>query len=481
MPMTCVVRYQGEDRELSLVEGADSLSRLLFIYGFFRGRPLCSGAGKCGYCRVRFLHGAPGPGQVERDLFAEDELAEGWRLACRHPPLAGMFFELPDSGSGRESRSRKSPAPARRIGIDIGPTLIQWRACSEGEAGREHSLGEVGRSAVLDIAGNNDELVITGNSVMIALLTGKEVAGLGRAPYSLPWAGGCFKSVFPDLPPVYIPPLLAPFLGADVSSGVTYLVLGREHAPAYPFLYADMGTNAEFVLGLDPDTLYMASVPMGPALEGVGLRFGAPAGEGVVTGFELSPFGLESVLHDGAEANAVSGTGYISLLACLKRAGVIDHSGRFQEPVTPVASRIVGGKNTVAMQRVPLAGNMFLDGDDVEEVLKVKGAWNMAVSSLLREAGVASQELQAVYLAGSFGTHVQGDDLEELGFLPLGGGGKIRCVGNAALQGGCLLLERPEARQWCETLRKRTRVVDLVEADSSGNGLLERMRFSFIP
>jgi len=503
----CTVRYQGQDKDLVLVNGADSLSRLLFVHGFFRGHPLCSGAGKCGYCRVRFLEGVPEPYRVEQDLFSPEELQHGWRLSCRHVPVSGMLFELPDTRPERQAGAGSTGGAGRRVGIDIGTTIIKWMDCADSSNGLDNSmpnpqmgagsevmarvafeegtgrgiLGETIRSAVYDIARESDEVVITGNSVMIALLLGKSLTGLGRAPYSLPYLGGQWESGIAGSGVVYIPSLLAPFLGADVSSGLTHIIRGMDPPPKYPFLYADMGTNAEFVLGLDPATWLMASVPMGPALEGVGLRFGAPAGDGVITSFELSPFGLDAAILGGSDPRAISGTGYISLLACLKRAGVVDHTGRFQQPVSPVAARIVGSSAAGAVHRVPVAGGMYLDGEDVEEILKVKGAWNLAISALLGEAKIVPAMLQAVYLAGSFGFHVQGADLEELGFLPLGGGEKIRCVGNAALLGGCLLLESAAARQWCEELRDRTRVVDLLEADPSGNGLLDRMRFSFVP
>ena len=54
-------------------------------------------------------------------------------------------------------------------------------------------------------------------------------------------------------------------------------MLHSSPAPRFPLLLADMGTNGEFVLlraGLPP---LLASVPLGPALEGIGLRCGGIA------------------------------------------------------------------------------------------------------------------------------------------------------------------------------------------------------------
>ena len=43
----------------------------------------CGGAGKCGKCRVRLMSGAGEPTPVDRSVFAQSELSEGWRLACQ--------------------------------------------------------------------------------------------------------------------------------------------------------------------------------------------------------------------------------------------------------------------------------------------------------------------------------------------------------------------------------------------------------------
>jgi len=42
----------------------------------------CGGQGRCGKCAVRILSGAGEATSLERGIFASEELAEGWRLAC---------------------------------------------------------------------------------------------------------------------------------------------------------------------------------------------------------------------------------------------------------------------------------------------------------------------------------------------------------------------------------------------------------------
>ena len=92
----------------------------------------------------------------------------------------------------------------------------------------------------------------------------------------------------PGLPPIYIPPLPAPFVGGDVSAGLAALL---EADIPRPFVLADLGTNGELALVTEAGDLWLTSVPLGPALEGIGTECGQLGGPGVVTGFMLTPMG----------------------------------------------------------------------------------------------------------------------------------------------------------------------------------------------
>ena len=78
----------------------------------------------------------------------------------------------------------------------------------------------------------------------------------------------------------------------------------------------------------------MTGVPMGPALEGIGLTFGEMAdstvGKGTVHRLTLSPAGLSplTLAHDAPQR--LCGTGYLSLIANLLKTGIIDKQGLFR-------------------------------------------------------------------------------------------------------------------------------------------------------
>lgn len=67
---------------------------------------------------------------------------------------------------------------------------------------------------------------ISGNSAMTYILLGKDPDDLATAPYTLSYTGGNEEKLNSNLPPAYISPLLAPFVGADISAGLTAIEHG---------------------------------------------------------------------------------------------------------------------------------------------------------------------------------------------------------------------------------------------------------------
>lgn len=66
---------------------------------------VCGGQSICGKCRVRVLHGEVTPVvPLERDLLAEEELQEGYRLACEARILGPVVIETPQVSEDRRSK-----------------------------------------------------------------------------------------------------------------------------------------------------------------------------------------------------------------------------------------------------------------------------------------------------------------------------------------------------------------------------------------
>ncbi len=508
------------------VDAGDTLARALFRAGFFVGAPLCAGLGRCGRCRVRFLEAAPPSLPAESRRLTPRELAAGHRLACLHPARGGERVALADPGP---APAYVRPADAGReavpgpwgLAVDLGTTGLAWRLLGLGDGrtaaegrGVNPQLGAGGevvsrlafalekgggkylRDLVLDVlagivataAQPVRELCVAGNPAMVSILCDKPLAGLAHAPYGLAWRAGEAADLGRGLPAAYVPPLLGPFVGADSSAGVTALL---HRGVAFPFLLADLGTNAEMVLGLSPDRFLAVSAPLGPALEGVGLSQGALAGPGVAVSFDLTPTGLAPVLFEGKPSPGaaleatpgIAGPGYLALVARLLEQGVLDTDGRFAQTPgpTPLAARLwamVSRKNGEG--RFETAGYR-LWASDVEELLKVKAACNLALAALLEASGLTTADLATVCLAGAFGAHVAPRDLETLGFFPPGLAGRTRAVGNLSLEGAALFLYAPQLRRLAQGLPERTVIVPLTAGAGASDSFIRRMVFTYVP
>jgi uncharacterized 2Fe-2S/4Fe-4S cluster protein (DUF4445 family) len=476
-----------------------SLLHALFEGHVWRGRAVCAGSGLCGKCAVRFFSPAPEPCAEDEARLGTEKLAAGWRLACRHAvsdacriELSGTPMKLPECGRGEA------------LAVDLGTTRIKWAVKSGSQVGpectvmnpqmavgseimsrlryamsspeaREHLRGSV-LEILSDVAAASGAttMALSANSTMVSLLLDVPLEGLAFAPYSLPWSGGETLRLSQALPPAYVPPLLGPFIGADVSSGLAYIT---SLCPTYPFVLADLGTNGEFVLALDSETYFATSVPMGPAIEGVGLCCGAAAGHGVLSRAELGPFGLR---WNGQSLNGISGTGYVSLLALLLRLGVVGMEGHFQSGTMPLAQRVGERVRAHALGRVlVLDGDIFLAERDIEEFLKAKAGVNVALKTLVDRAGLTAGDVEAVYLAGALGEHALPEDLCTLGFLPEIWRDRIHVAGNTSLAGTVLALGKEEVRSWLEKLPARVRVVSLVEGEEFGSAFMRAMRFAW--
>lgn len=491
----------GRVREISVSQD-DSYLQVLFEQGLTLDKPVCAGLGLCAHCRVRFADNPPAPLPEEMMRLGPSDVAAGWRLACRHRVVEPSCIEVPDLPQAVSSFTPSGGA----LAVDIGTTRIKW-ALSDGlihsvehasinpqmGAGSEvmsriryalsssraaaymrQVLVDGLRSIVAETGAHR--LAVSGNTTMLAFLLGASVHRLAMVPYSAPVSGGAVLHVADDLPPAYVPPVLGPFIGADISAGLAYLC-GRSEV-VYPFLLADLGTNGEFVLAVGPRSFLATSVPMGPAIEGVGLCCGAPAGQDIASRFTLTPSGVS---WNPSTLRGISGTGYISLLAILRRVGLVAPSGHFSAALTPLGRKMESSLTEDHLGRVfRLADEVFLAERDVEEFLKVKAGINAAVRALLEAAELPPAAVRQVYLAGALGEYSETRALFDLGMLPRIFEGRIKVAGNTSLAGTLQALDRSDVRAWLAMLPPWVRIVDLVARPDFASVFMQAMRFEWI-
>ena len=79
----------------------------------------CAGKGVCGKCKVRFVENAPAWKENEAKFFTEEELKDGWRLACETKVTGTVKLEILDI------RVKKKEADEKK---ELGDTKLSEKA-----------------------------------------------------------------------------------------------------------------------------------------------------------------------------------------------------------------------------------------------------------------------------------------------------------------------------------------------------------------
>jgi uncharacterized 2Fe-2S/4Fe-4S cluster protein (DUF4445 family) len=297
------------------------------------------------------------------------------------------------------------------------------------------SAGAVEPSAIRHV-------VVAANSAMAALLCGADVAGLASHPFVAPELpdqlsdGTAIHSHLARSAEVALVPPIASFVGGDALAAS--LAAGLVDVEL-PMLLVDIGTNAEIVLAL-PGRTFVASAAAGPAFEGAGLTSGGPATAGAIERVEVAADRVETHVVGGGRAAWFSGAGFVSAVAALLAAGHIAPSGAMIAE-GPLRARFTTAQDgvvavTLADQGVP---PVYLTQLDVRALQLAKAAVRTGIEMVLRHAGVSASELEGVQVAGAFGAALDPTDLIALGVLPSNIKGRVRRVGNAALEGAAAM------------------------------------------
>ena len=332
------------------------------------------------------------------------------------------------------------------------------------------------------------KVVVVGNTCMHHILLGIDPSHVGLAPYApvmrhaliLP-ARDLFLKVAPEAR-VCLLPLVAGFVGADA---VAVALATRIDESAEVRIAVDIGTNGEVLLG-SRDRLWACSAPAGPALEGAQIRHGMRGALGAIDRVTVDD---DIRVHTIGETPAlgICGSGIIDLLAGLLGAGVIDWTGLIQvdarDALPPrLRDRVVmrGEERQVIVLRPGEAGalqEIVLTQDDVRQVQLAKGAIASGVAMLQRVAGVASEQVAELMLAGGFGNYVSIESAVRIGLIPPLPRQRIRYVGNAASLGAqlCVLSETERAR--AEVVARRIEHVSLAAHPDFEEIFVDAMNF----
>jgi uncharacterized 2Fe-2S/4Fe-4S cluster protein (DUF4445 family) len=310
---------------------------------------------------------------------------------------------------------------------------------------------------------------IAGNTTMIHLLLGLPPRYIRETPYvptvnTVPslLAAEVGLAINPQAV-VSFAPGVGSYVGGDVIAGLICTEIPVNHDEV--FLFMDIGTNGEIVLG-NADWMIACACSAGPAFEGAGIKCGMRATDGAIEYLELDPTGRHvryDVIGEGKPAG-ICGSGLICLLGELLLHGIIDQSGRLNMELPSDRLVRVGNSNAFVLEwaeHTRDGADLLISEPDIENLMRTKAAIYAACDRILQNVGIDWQSVARVFIAGGFGRYIQVEDAILIGLLPDLPYDRFTYLGNSSLTGAYIALLSREKRHLLAKLAHTITYVDL--------------------
>lgn len=301
---------------------------------------------------------------------------------------------------------------------------------------------------------------------MIHLLLGFPLDGMTGAPFT-PYPAKQWRYHYKDTE-IVILPWLSAFIGGDITAGLLCLDFDRRLDTC---LLADLGTNGELAL-LHQGILYTASTAAGPAFEGGGLSCGCPAISGAIADFEWNRIMPKLKTIQNKLPIGICGSGAISILSELIRCGLLQENGTLAETFPTDGLPIC---NTATKNPI------IFTAKDVRQMQLAVAAIGAGIDTLCIKAGISTQHINSVYLAGSFGHHISIKKAIVTGLFSDVGISRIFPAGNTCLRGlAAIAGNRSELSERTDCLKSMCHETDLAGNDYFEQRFIQHMTYKSI-
>jgi uncharacterized 2Fe-2S/4Fe-4S cluster protein (DUF4445 family) len=316
--------------------------------------------------------------------------------------------------------------------------------------------------------GDISAVTVAGNTCMTHLFLGLEPRWIIREPY-LPVINrpgvlrasdlGIRVSPFGR---VLVFPNIGSYFGGDLIAGILFSALHRREDTA---ILVDVGTNAEVVLG-NRDWLIGCAGAAGPALESGVTRMGMLAGPGVVDRVSIDPATGAFDIHTigGGTPRGICGSGVIDLAAQLFLSGMIDIRGKLVPARCGERLRVIDDIRhfvVVPAAQSATGADLTISQADLDSLVRSKAAMYTILETLTMTVGINLNELNAFYVAGTFGCFINPRSAIAIGMLPDLPLDRYVPIGNSSLEGAALVLTSASAIDEIDRIRDRITYLEL--------------------
>lgn len=512
-----VITILPQGRQTTVIPGRNLL--LLMAEEGIALNQACGGQGTCGMCRIRVKNIIPPPSPLDEEFLSTEDLTGGFRLACGLIPTGGEIVELPSASMESSSKLQISLAefsvdpwpgivPSDLVlAVDMGTTtvvghlldpssgrVIDSAATANGQAAfgadvmtrlayASHEGPEARRrlqdlafdnlnnvAGSLTVAGRQIRLVVAVmNTAMMSFMLNWDPDCIGRYPVQAPTKEAVNMTIPQEVKnlagaDLNLPPAIGGFVGSDT---VAALYASRRLRLKRPYMVMDIGTNAEVAL-ISRQGVSACSCAAGPAFEGHGIHKGMRAMEGAIQRVSLGRGEFETEVIGGIEARGIAGSGLISLLGSLLRAGALDHFGMI------VSARLARGITLKEDKDVVLrlTDRITVSQQDIQQMMLAKAAARAGAEVLISKSDIQAQELNGIILCGTFASNLDAEDVLRIGMVPSVDPSKIYSKGNAAAEGAGMMACSHKAFKEAAQLARQTRHLGL-SGDPNFNRLFQ--------
>lgn len=328
------------------------------------------------------------------------------------------------------------------------------------------------------------KIAVCGNTVMQHIFFGINPVEIGLFPYR-PIVRNLLKTKALNLmdyaelgltenSEIVVAPSVSGFIGGDAVCGV---LMTQLHRSPEPCLFIDLGTNGEMILNYRGN-LFAASASAGPAFEGYSIPSGMRATVGAIDLVRIDEgYNISYSVIGGGKPKGICGTGTISAVAAMLKAGVLREKGHII-PQIFAKGRIRENSLIIATENETSTGKpVVLTGKDVGVIQQAKAAFASGITCLLHAAGLESEGLEKIFIAGAFGSRVDVESLKIIGLIPYDINAEVVSTGNAAGAGVAMILLCEDAEREAAAIADVVKTVEFASMKEFEDEFLKALFF----
>lgn len=308
------------------------------------------------------------------------------------------------------------------------------------------------------------ELVFDGNTVMHHLFLGITPKYIGVSPF-LPGLKSAVSFPARDLGIAILSegrvtslPLIAGYVGSDA---VADLMLTKVYERPACSLVIDIGTNSELMLG-NSEKIVVCSAPSGPSFEGAQISSGMKAVGGAIDTVKIGNGIVTYTTIGNKKPKGICGSGVIDLVAELYAAGIITKNGKFVDLHHPrIITDGIPKFVVVPKEETETSRDITVTEKDINEFLLAKGSLRAGWTILAEKYGISPSQIDRIWLAGSFGTHINIENAMSLELLPQVPEDRVVLAGETAVGGSKIALMSVPERNAIGAVLAKVRYVEL--------------------